>query len=180
MRLFTAINFDDKIKAYLLKTQMALKEYAERVRFSGANNLHLTLVFLGETEAARVPAVCRAIDDSAVPGFTFSISDVGRFRRGGGDILWAGVENCEALRELQRRLSHNLKAAGFSIENREFKPHLTLAREAVMRAEFDPAALSVQTGAAVAHADRISLMKSERIGGRMVYTELYGKQLERV
>jgi len=50
MRLFIAINFPDEIKATIAKIRDGLKEKAFRGNFSSDENLHLTLVFLGECD----------------------------------------------------------------------------------------------------------------------------------
>ena len=49
MRLFTAINFDDNIKDALSAAISELKARGIRGTFTLRENLHLTLVFLGET-----------------------------------------------------------------------------------------------------------------------------------
>ena len=74
-----------------------------------------------------------------------------------------------AMLAAEARLADELRARGFSLEERRFSPHLTLARQVLSRAE--PGAL---LGSAVACPVRdIRLMLSERPGGRLTYTELF-------
>ena len=102
-------------------------------------------------------------------GSCWSTIRSGRFRREGGDIWWLAPADCPELTRLQARLADELRARGFSLEERRFSPHLTLARRVLSRAE--PGAL---LGSAVACPVRdIRLMLSERPGGRLTYTELF-------
>jgi RNA 2',3'-cyclic 3'-phosphodiesterase len=48
-------------------------------------------------------------------------------------VLWLGVDGGEALLEVHRALAEALAGAGLPVEERAFRPHLTLAR--VRRAE---------------------------------------------
>ena len=50
MRLFIAINFDDSFKTGLLNIINTLKRNGIKGNFTLSDNLHLTLVFLGEIE----------------------------------------------------------------------------------------------------------------------------------
>ena len=93
-----------------------------------------------------------------------------RFRRDGGDIYWQSVTASDELTGLYRRLYDGLKAAGFKLESRNYKPHLTLGRQVVLTDE-----PKLETTEVSVH--RISLMLSQRIDGKLKYTELYGKEL---
>lgn len=172
MRLFIAVNFSEEVKQKLAGIQNGLKENVLRGNFTAYDNLHLTLVFLGEVAGSRISAAREAVNDVAVSPFELQIRGIGRFRRDGGDILWAGIDADQNLIGLFRRLSKRISSAGFATEERTFKPHLTLVRGAVLRDGFDRAAFSRTAGAIHAEVSKISLMKSERINGRLIYTEL--------
>jgi flavodoxin len=62
--------------------------------------------------------------------------------------------------------------AGYDFDKRKFTPHLTLAREAQLKSEFDLTAYSARLRSIVTSVSKISLMKSERIHGRLTYTEI--------
>ncbi|MPL95181.1 RNA 2',3'-cyclic phosphodiesterase [bioreactor metagenome] len=173
MRLFIAINFSGEVKQKLVELQEGLRENSLGGNFSTYENLHLTLVFLGEVAASRVGAVRKAMDNAAFSPFRLSIRGVGSFSRNGGDILWAGIDAGRSLTGLQSRLSSQIALAGFELEKRNFKPHLTLAREVRLRADFDRAAFSRGINTISTEVSKISLMKSERLGGKLTYTEIY-------
>ena len=94
-----------------------------------AENLHLTLAFLGEVAPERaeaLPAIAAAL---GAPAFTLRFDRVGSFPR--ARVAWAGCANPPpGLVHLQAGLSKGLAKGGFALEDRPFAPHLTLARKA--------------------------------------------------
>lgn len=177
MRLFIAINFPEEVKREIADIQNQLKEHGLSGNFTLFENLHLTLVFLGEVRPDRINALRRIMDCAAAPAFRISMSGIGSFRRYGGDIWWMGIEENASLAGLHGKLSEELDGEGFEVELRKFTQHLTLAREVRLKEDFDPAAFSRGISAVSSEVSKISLMKSERIGGRLVYTEIYGRTL---
>ena len=175
MRLFIAVNFQDEIKDSLCDCIDRLKKVSVQGNFTRRENLHLTLAFLGETD--RVPSARRAMDAAQGQPFELSFGDFGRFYRRGGDIYWIGVKPNSALTALQKSLCAELRREGFSLEAREFKPHLTLGREVLPAPDFDREAFRRAIPSMHMMVEKISLMKSERLNGRLTYTEIYAKQL---
>jgi 2'-5' RNA ligase len=93
MRLFVAVNFEDPIKDKLYEIVQNLKKYSKRGNFTRRENLHLTIVFIGQTN--RLNDIKQIIDKIQAKSFDISISGFGRFKRYGGDIYWMGIEkNC--------------------------------------------------------------------------------------
>lgn len=137
MRLFVAIRFSPAVRAVLLDAMDALRRQGQGT-FTRPENLHLTLAFLGEVE------------------------DLGRFE----DLWWAGVRDNERLEALALRAQDALRQAGFSVERRPWRPHITLVR----RWRGPQPRLTVPDTAM--RVERVSLMKSERVEGKLVYTEL--------
>lgn len=175
LRLFISINFDDRMKDSLYGCIQRLKEGSVRGNFTRRENLHLTLAFLGETSKAG--SAKQAMDDAAGEPFELSIGGFGRFPRSGGDIYWIGVKNSEELSVINSRLGKTLRREGFVLETREFKPHLTLGREVVPAPGFDRGAFAQSVPPMSMKVEKISLMKSDRLNGRLTYTEIYAKQL---
>lgn len=175
MRLFIAINFTDENLGILSDAADILRENSSKGNFTRTENFHLTLAFLGEVPEARVSGVRRVMKVAAkgIAPFDFSIGGLGRFKRTGGDIYWLGVEKKRELFTLADNLKQGLRDNGFTIDDKPFKPHLTLGREVILNCE--PKSLAMRS--LTCHADRISLMKSERIRGILTYTEIYGKEL---
>jgi 2'-5' RNA ligase len=172
MRLFYAINFDSAVKKQLTDIQNALRAQAIRGNFTQPDNLHLTLAFIGEVAQDRSGPLLQIAETFKVLPFDLHLRGVGRFRRDGGDILWIGIEENKSLISIYNKLSRQITDAGFDFDKRKFTPHLTLAREARLRPEFNLSDWSEHMGPIAAQVTKISLMKSDRIQGRLTYTEI--------
>jgi 2'-5' RNA ligase len=157
MRLFIAINFNSEIKDSLCQTIEQLKSHSLRGNFTARDNLHLTLAFIGET--IRSKAVMQAMDGVDGKPFTLTIGGFGAF----GRLYWYGVQPNGALSALQRQLCEKLESAGFPLEKREYRPHLTLGREVVLAKTSTGTHLPGRLPNGGARF-QISLMKSERLG----------------
>ena len=183
MRLFLAVRFSAEIMDALCDAIQRLKVCCESGRFTERENLHLTLVFLGEIPSSKVNLVKEAMQTAQIPAFAVCIGGVGCFRRPGGDIFWAGVERSSGLLAAYGELCEKLEEKGFpmefsmenSIGKRPFRPHLTLGRGVVLKkdcvsgkVDVPPMRMKVET---------VSLMRSDRVGGKLKYTEIYVKKL---
>ncbi|MGI6772343.1 MAG: RNA 2',3'-cyclic phosphodiesterase [Clostridiales bacterium] len=168
MRLFIAINFDTETKSRIIEVQNKLRECATG-RFTSPENLHLTVVFLGEVEDYRAIKLC--MDKSFTEEIELNFSGVGSFR---SDIYWIGIKENPALNRLYRNLCRDLQEYGYKADVKEiFKPHITLAREV----EADKAKINIDFEEFGMIANRLSLMKSERIRGKLTYTEIYSTKI---
>jgi len=179
VRLFIAINFNEEIKDKLSDIMQRLKKVALKGKFTHRENLHLTVVFIGEVAPEKISSVKAAMDKLDVKSFMLSINDLGSFKRDGGDIYWIGVGKNNTLSSINDQLFTELVKAGFRIEKREYKPHLTLGRQVVVDDNFDRNRFSKSIPAMKMEVKKISLMKSERINGKLTYTEIFSKTLER-
>jgi 2'-5' RNA ligase len=89
--------------------------------------MHLTLVFLGEVDPARVDALRRAAGTVRAAPFGLALDRVGGFAR--ARVAWAGTRRPPAgLLGLQADLERRIREAGFATDDRPFAAHLTLAR----------------------------------------------------
>jgi len=126
-RLFFAIRPDSAVRA-------ALKRMARKVAASQQDgqcvkpeNIHLTVLFLGDVELDRIDRL-REIAGS-VTAQTFSLSIQGTLFWKKNRIVMANVVHYPAaLFALADALTTALIAAGFSCEDRKYKPHITLIR----------------------------------------------------
>ncbi len=181
MRLFIAILFDRDIKNKLYDKVSQLKRVARGGTFTELENLHLTVNFIGETKRLEEvkEAMNAAVKESKAESFPLLLHGFGRFKRNEGDIYWIGVEQNELLYRLQKELVKQLKEKGFyDIDDRDYKPHLTLGRRVRVGQEFENKAYGEGIQPMQMRVERISLMKSERVEGKLTYTEIYGVKLK--
>ena len=176
MRLFIAINFPDALKDNLASLNQAVKAGAASGSFTERDNFHLTLAFIGESNA--VTALTAILEGLPKYAFDITLGGAGSFKREHGELLWIGVAPSSDLTALERLLRNKLRTAKFPVEDRPFRPHVTLCRGFEPRHRFEAARLLALFPSTTLRVHRISLMKSERKKGKLVYTELYGAELE--
>jgi 2'-5' RNA ligase len=126
IRAFFALSPDAEVK----ETLAALgRDVARKCRGRAVppDNAHLTLAFIGDVAKGALP-VLEAVGAAAPKtGFTVSFDALGAWRASG--VAWiAPAVLPPALLTLHSRLSSALAKAGFELETRPFRPHVTLAR----------------------------------------------------
>ncbi len=134
IRTFIAIELSDKARLALSSLQDRLKALVppKTVRWTPAQNIHLTLHFLGDVAQADVEKVTEALQmaTAAYPPFSLNLTGMGCFpNMGRPRIVWAGVSGDTAtLVELHRDLGKRLNVIDFKPESRPYSPHLTIGR----------------------------------------------------
>jgi 2'-5' RNA ligase len=103
----------------------------ERINWVDPANIHLTLAFLGDTDEEMIKIADIAVRQQCRGSgeFSFKLSGTGVFRNyRDPKVIWAGIEECPNLTRLNNLISTALCDAGFKLEKRPFKPHITLGR----------------------------------------------------
>ncbi len=92
-------------------------------------NYHLTLAFLGDINQRQHESLLHALDDIAAEPFSVTLNTTGVWD--GPKILYAGPdEPCPPLMQLAKCVRKAAREAGIPLENREYKPHVTVVRKA--------------------------------------------------
>lgn len=188
IRAFIAIELPADIREGLDQVIARLNSSQPDVKWVDPNSIHLTLKFLGYVAPDRVAEITKAITDAAagIPPFSLEITGLGvfpglnRIR-----VVWVGVEDeTDKLLQLQKRLETNLEILGFPPEERDFTPHLTLARvrdtaspaerEELGRLIAATKVLSIGTFT----AKSVSLMRSQLARTGAVYTKMAAIELK--
>ncbi len=121
------------------------------LRWVPAVNWHVTLRFLGATDAAHLEALTRLLERAADgPAFELRLESVGWFPSDRKRIaLAASVADDARLSALQAILERGAVELGFAPEARAFRPHLTLGRPPRRRAapDFTPLILDLPLAA---------------------------------
>jgi len=103
---------------------------APEFRWSAADNLHLTVRFVGSVERELVEGIADRLDATPGPPISLELGDAGTFRRSRmARVVWLGLSSgAEALTALAARVEAECRSAGLPPEPRPFQPHMTLAR----------------------------------------------------
>jgi 2'-5' RNA ligase len=130
-RIFVAIKIEPE--GLLLRTISSLRSLLgnERITWVDPASIHLTLVFLGDTEEERIKVADIAVRQqcSGFGKFSFKLKGTGVFKNFRDPrVIWTGIEECERLASLNGLIMTGLKDTGFKLEDRPFKPHITLGR----------------------------------------------------
>src|SRR3989344_6502305 len=123
MRLFIAIDFDDK--SYFKEMQDQIPTDTAKLNLTGS--YHLTLKFLGEVEDNKADMIKERLGKIKVEPFSVSTGKVGFFPSESHiNVIWVGFKDNNKIIHLQEQVENSLMDL-FKKEDR-FHPHITLAR----------------------------------------------------
>ena len=126
LRLFTAIVPPTTVQGELAD----IAEPLDAVRWLPAENIHLTLRFLGETDAEKLGRFEEVLAGVKVEPFILPVEGTGTFpTRGPARVIWAGTaKGHPRLFQLRKQVDEALLRVDVSLEMRSFHPHFTIAR----------------------------------------------------
>ncbi len=130
-RIFIALKIepDDLLLRMIASLRSVLGN--EKITWVDPANIHLTLAFLGDTGEDRIKVAGIAVrqNSSGFGEFSFNLSGTGIFKNFQEPrVIWIGIEESEKLIQLNDLIITGLKDTGFRIEERPFRPHITLGR----------------------------------------------------
>lgn len=161
MRLFIAIPISEEMRKTLVSCMHDLKKQGVEGNYVPAQNLHVTLAFIGEYDnPARVKAVMESVPFQE---FRMTLSEKGNF----GNTLWIGIKGNQKLKIYTRELRAALMENGIPCDKEVFIPHITLIRKASSGKPFQ-----IHLPKTEMMVKKASLMKSVQKGGSVVYKEM--------
>lgn len=132
LRLFLAIELPESHRSAVARSLAGVRDDLPPARWVREENLHLTLVFLGDTEPDRVPVLTAAVHPAfaAVPRFESALTVPGTFPpERPARVAWIGLRSGPELESLQRSVARSAAGAlGLEPERRAFHSHVTVAR----------------------------------------------------
>jgi 2'-5' RNA ligase len=132
IRSFIAVEIPDDVKDDIEVLVGHFKAAGYPIRWVNRQNLHLTLVFLGENPPEFVDRARECLERVALaaPGFAVSLKGLGVFpNERSPRVVWVGFEQgAPELTSLALRIQNELVKIGFLPEPRPFSAHLTLGR----------------------------------------------------
>ena len=164
MRLFIALEFDKEIIRTLTDLQVELRNCGVTGRFTPSENLHMTLVFIGEYR--RPEEVLDIMNRVDFEPLVLRLEGLQYFR----DMFFARISDNAALKAYVRRLRRNLAERDIPFDRKKFSPHITLMRKVSFQKGVD--GVSIVAPKKEIPVKRVSLFRSERGKHGMIYTEL--------
>jgi len=178
IRTFLSIPIPGEVHSLMDTLQNTVKSNGSKIGWIRKGNIHLTLKFVGdipENDVDRVSSSIKNIITSA-SAINLKISGSGCFpKKERPRVLWLGIiGNLNPLQALVKNINCALDPLGYPKEEKEYVPHLTLARirypqkhtpdiSSFLDAKYDPIKL---------HINKIHFMRSELFFNGSVYTIL--------
>lgn len=138
MRTFLAIELPRSVRDQVQQIQQQLQSYLRSaqadgcIRWTPAEKIHLTLRFLGETNADQRTLITQRLHELVTQFAPFSlfITDLGCFPHWREpNVVWLAMDgDLKALQQLQVQTEGIAQQAGFPAEPRAFAPHITIGR----------------------------------------------------
>lgn len=187
IRTFIAIDPGKPIRDRLVSLQENMARAGAEVKWVGANNMHVTLLFLGEVDAREIPSICKAVEAGVqhLSSFEMSMEGTGCFpnpRR--PRVLWVGIgKGVEAVTAVHDAIEKPLLELGcYRREERRYNPHITLGR---IRSEHPSNKLTESLAkyqnwtAGETRVDEVQVMSSELTSDGPSYTVMSRAKLGR-
>ena len=135
MRLFVAIELSSVVKEEIGRIQSELKSLGfGDLSYSNPAQSHLTLKFLGDVPQDSLRDIIEALETAAKDAqpFRMLLDNVGWFPPNGTPrVIWVAVSEDDSagqLAALARSCEDGFEALGCAREDRQFSPHITVAR----------------------------------------------------
>jgi 2'-5' RNA ligase len=179
-RIFLAVDIDAALRRRVEQFLDRCRATRAEVNWVAAQNLHLTVKFLGDVPDAQIAEICRAAADAArgIAPWDLELAGVGAFPHlNRPTTLWIGcAAGREELAGLAERLEAAMESLGFPRESRAFSAHLTFGR--IKRASAGLPALKTllqshtQEAFGRTRIDRLIVFSSDLKPGGPIYTPL--------
>lgn len=165
MRAFIGIKLDDCIFD-IVSIINNLKQKDEKANYTLTKNIHITLEFLGEINNSQIKLIENIFSKLDFKAFKITLNKVTNLK----NMLILGVQDNNYLNLLQKYLHEELYYNGFTLQNRKYFPHVTIARKSNLKVEESINLTSKIT--------EIILFSSSRINDELTYTPIINKKLK--
>lgn len=179
MRTFIALELSNEVREELSRLQEELKKVDADIKWAKAENIHLTLKFLGNVEEAKIEEIKKLLDNisSREKPFETSLFKLGAFPNlNYPRVIWVGIDKgCSEIEKIAGLVETELEKINFSREKRPFSAHLTLGRvkSGKNKAELKEKISSLQVQPKSCTINNITLFQSTLTPKGPIYTPLY-------
>jgi RNA 2',3'-cyclic 3'-phosphodiesterase len=130
-RIFIALKIEAQENLLKLISSYQVRLNNDQIKWTDTANIHITLAFLGDTEEKTIKEIISMLEVRCKGSgkFELMLKGSGIFRNlDDPRIIWTGIEPSEKLLKLNYLIMNGLKELGVKMENRPYKPHLTIGR----------------------------------------------------
>lgn len=130
-RTFIAIKIALNKENLSFFSDLKLKFKDSSINWVNAENMHLTLFFLGNTSDNHISAISNelALLLTESKSFSITLKGFGIFKNVlDPRVMWIGIDHSEILKDTKTLVDRVMVNSGFDVDCKVFKPHLTLGR----------------------------------------------------
>ena len=129
MRIFIGIDLDEEIRSKIARFLEGVSGFAPEARWVHPESLHITLKFIGEQKPEQIAAITQKLRQVQSNTFEIRFAGYGFFPTAKAPrVFWIGIHAAPQLAQLAGNIDAAVAELGIPREEREFSPHLTLAR----------------------------------------------------
>ena len=176
LRTFLSIPVPERIKSLKYMYYSSMKDFPGNINWVRDPQLHLTLNFLGHTPESSLNKIIKSVKKvtNQFEPMELSIGGTGCFPTPSRPrVLWLGINgNINPLNAIAGSLRENLENIGYYTGQREFFPHITLARirypqkytpniDLFLKSSYDTIVFPI---------DRVQFFSSELLPSGTIYT----------
>ena len=166
-RLFFSLKFSAEQQQQLLPYQQQALKLCPDAKAVDSDNLHLTLFFLGQTDSEQKQRLICAAGQIKLAPFSITLDTLSCFNK--PKILYLAPSQVpDALLQLQQHVVECCKAEGFSDMHDKYRPHITLARQALCTEQFQHSLMPLTLD-----VSEFALYLSDSVNGKVRYSPLH-------
>lgn len=131
IRAFFALSLSIPEQQFIQQATKKLSlDLGDKVRWLTSDNWHVTLRFLGNVELPIIDHMsqCARTLANQTKVFTYQAKKIAGFPAEKSRMIAIHIESHPTLQQLSQSLEQTAKAIGLTPEEREFRPHITLAK----------------------------------------------------
>ncbi len=184
MRTFISINLPEEFKAELAEAIRSLRQkYTEGINWVATENYHITFIFLGETSSRQIDRIKEIINETlfGLSCQKILIEKLEFIPRVNPRLFWLSARLEEKQLYIKwEKMREALTAEGFSLDSRELKLHITIARIKKRLPKYSETHfLTTELKSRRTNIEQISLMKSNFTSSGVKYDKLYSYELNK-
>ncbi|MFZ1043534.1 MAG: RNA 2',3'-cyclic phosphodiesterase [Anaerolineales bacterium] len=184
LRAFVAVEIPSSLQRTIQESISGLWKTLgnDLVRWVPAQNVHLTLKFLGNVSSSNLDLIKQMMTTEVAqhPCFEMQVEGIGSFPNSRRPrVIWVGLHAPAALESLQHGIESASARLGYTSEEKSFSPHLTVGRvkQNLSAAEIQRIGAALEETKigplGLVHVDAAHLFKSDLQPNGSVYTRLF-------